>query len=680
MEHTAFSSAEATTRRTICRLCAGLCGLILSVEDNRIVKIAGDKSHPVSRGYTCPKGRALGAWHHHPHRLNEPRIRRSGTEQVTVTWQECLDDLGDRIGELIETHGPGAVGIYIGTAGLFDGTAQIWRSLFAAIGSPSVYSTISVDAATTLLVQDRVSGNPLLAGQPDPDAKMVILIGMNPMVSHGQNFGMTAPKIQLRQWAREGRLWVVDPRRTETAEVANHHLRPRLGSEYAILGHLTREILRDGADREFLARFTTGVDAIEALVARFDLATTCRLTGLKPAVFESLLRDIRATGRLGIMTGTGVSMSRTANLTLLMQYALLAVTGSLDRPGGEWYNPGFVRNADATGWPHCSYDGPGAPSRPDIPSRMGEYSAGVLVDEIEAGNLRALIILGGNPTIALPETERLRRALDSLDVLAVADVIETETVGRATHVLPSCGQLERADLPYIDFLSPRQFVQYTPAIVTPPEGRKPLWWMITQLGLRLGHDLLGGASPDSLTDDDMLRPLAGNAKASFDEIKAAPQGLEIQERPWGWVDRHLPRGRWNLAPSDIVAQFDTLEPPAERPDHFLLIPARQRHKLNSVMSDGTAALRKPDCPALGINPEDAARLSLNDGAEAIVRGGNGAVCAITSIEERVLPGTVSFPHGFEHQSVGNLTMAADIDPLSGMVVLSGIPVTVEAAA
>ena len=664
--------------RSLCRLCAALCGIKVETDADRVVRIVGDKEHPISRGYTCGKGRALGEWHHHPRRLDVPRLRASRQAgQQAVSWTHCLDDLAARIQQVIRDHGPAAVGIYNGTAGLMDGTSGIWRALFSAIGSPSVYTTISVDASATLLVQERVSGHPLVAGQPDPDARMVVLIGMNPVVSHGQNFGMTAPKIQLRKWAEHGNLWVIDPRRTETAETANHHIAPVPGSEYALLAYLVRELLHDGADREFLDRSTTGIETISACVERFDLSETCAKTGLAPEDILALLSAIRANGRIGLMSGTGVSMARTANLTLLMTYALLAVTGSLDRPGGQWYNPGFVRNLDATGWSPANLSGPGAPSRPDIPSRIGEYSCGVLVDEIESGNLRALIVLGGNPIIALPETHRLRSALDRLDVLAVADVVETETVARATHVLPSVGQLERADLPFIDFLSPHQFVQYTAAVVRPAALHKPIWWMIAELARRLGFDLLDGRQADDLTDDDMLRPVAATARATFENIKAAPMGLGIAERPWGWVERHLADNRWQLAPRDILAQFDDLDVSPLRKGQLLLIPARQKLKLNSTMNDGTAAIAgREDLPFLGINPTDAAERGLKDLDEAIVESDHGKLNVMAHLEERIAPGSVSFPHGFEKANVGLLTSSIGIDRVSGMVIQSGIPVTV----
>lgn len=665
--------------RSLCRFCAALCGVVVTSRGDQVTKVSGDLEHPISKGYTCAKGRALGAWHHHPDRLHRPRMRNGAAPQLAVGWDECLADLAQKLGQIIEVHGPDAVGVYNGTAGLMDGGAGLWRALFSALGSRSIYTTISVDAAAVLLVQELVSGNPLLAGQPDPDAELVILVGMNPMVSHGQNFGMTAPKIQLRKWAARGQLWVVDPRRTETAEVANRHLTPVPGSEWVLLGHLVREILKEGADHAFLAECVAGIDELAIAVERFDLDAVVRVTGVDAGAVQELLAAIRKTGRIGIMSGTGVSMARTANLTLMLSYALLAVTGSLDRPGGEWFNPGFVRNADATGWPIVDYTGPGAPSRPDIPSRIGEYSCGILADEIEAGNLKALLVLGGNPIIALPETQRLRRALDSLEVLAVVDVVETEVVNRATHVLPSVGQLERADLPFIDFLSPHQYVQYTAAVVPPHAEARPIWWIIAQLGRRLGYDLLSGADPDALQDDDILRPLASLAKASFDEIKAAPAGLGIDDRPWGWVQAHLPGGRWRVAPHSLLRQLNDTPMESHPSGRLLLIPARQKLKLNSQLADGLAAVRQKDGPTVSLHPTDARDRGLSNGDDVQIRSDHGEVQASVLIDPRMTPGVATFPHGFEVRNVGFLTSAKEIDRLSGMVVQSGIPVEVRKA-
>ena len=198
---------------------------------------------------------------------------------------------------------------------------------------------------------------------------------------------------------------------------------------------------------------------------------------------------IRKAGRIAIHCGTGISMGRNANVTTLLMWALHAVTGSLDRPGGAYFNPGFARNLDAHGWLPMNTSGPGPASRPDLPSRLGEYPCVAIADEIDAGNLRALLVFAGNPLIALPDTNRLIAAFARLDMLVMIDVVETASTAYATHVLPSSGQLEMADIVLWDFMNPAEYSRYAPRVVEPAAGRKPVWWILKELSARLGLDM-----------------------------------------------------------------------------------------------------------------------------------------------------------------------------------------------
>lgn len=659
----------AEDRRSFCRFCGSNCAVIATVEDGRVTAVRGDPDDPVSQGYICSKGAALGRFHHHPDRLDRPMIRRDG-RLVETDWPTILDDIAGRIRALIDAHGSRAIGGYAGTPAVPCASVNVWRPFMAALGTPSIYSTVSVDVPCIPLVSERICGNPMIHTQPDPDTRMAILIGVNPIVSHGHVFFMTAPKAQLRRWADQGELWVIDPRRSESAEVATRHLAAWPGSEYMLLGHAVRELLRDGADRAFLDAHVGDLVPLTAAVERFTLDATVAGTRLSAEEVAGFVTAIRKAGKIGIHCGTGISMGDNANVTTLLMWALHAVTGSLDRQGGAYLNPGFARDLDRHGWTAMNTSGPGPASRPDLPSRLGEYPCVAIPDEIDAGHLRGLFIFAGNPLIALPDTNRLLAAFDKLDMLVMVDVVENASTARATHVLPSTGQLEMSDIVLWDFMNPAEYSRYAPRVVEPSGERKPLWWILRELARRLDIDV--GLSDSIADDDDVMRPMMAQARADFDAVKASPVAVVSPGRTYGWIHRHLPGGRWRFDDPELLAQLAEARPGE---DAMLLVPHRQKNKLNGQMSDGTANPRRPDLPQLSINPDDAAALGIAEGDAVTVATQAGSVTVPARIDPRHRRGVTSLPHGFGDHNVNRLTSVDSIDRLSGMVRLGAFPVT-----
>ena len=259
-----------TEHATFCRICVAGCGVVVSTEDDRVLGVRGNREHVLSEGYTCPKGRAIPSVHHHPDRLNVPLIRRGG-ELVGTTWDECLDDVGEKIRRILDEDGPSAVGYFVGSGGYFD-SAGLFTSnlLMRTMATPSYYSDTSIDVISTMVVSELVSGMPGLLAKPDLDAnRMLIIVGSNPVVSHGQTLIMPNPIVTLRELVSRGEVWVIDPRRTETARLATGHLQGRPGTDHAIFGYLVRELLRDGADLEYLEAHAIGVAQLTASVERF---------------------------------------------------------------------------------------------------------------------------------------------------------------------------------------------------------------------------------------------------------------------------------------------------------------------------------------------------------------------------------------------------------------------------
>jgi anaerobic selenocysteine-containing dehydrogenase len=659
------------TVRSFCRICTSVCGILVDVEGDQVVRVRGDHDHPFSHGYTCPKGRALPLLHHHPDRLERPQMRVDGQLHDT-SWQACLDDLGTRLKDIIEQHGPESVAFYFST--MESAGFRMAEALHAAIGTPAKFSPLTIDGTAKPLVSDLVGGFMGLSGRTDLDnADFLMLVGVNPVVSHGHAISMPNPTGTVRDIAKRGQVWVIDPRRTETARLATGHLAPRPSTDHAVLAYLVREILRDGWKTEVPVQ---GVDELAAAVEPFTLEHAAALADVPEAELTRLCEAVRAAKCVAIETGTGVTMTADrANVTQWLAWVLMILTGAMNRPGGTWFHPGFAYQLEVFGdllpiTPIEGSFGPGPRSRPEAQAFINEWPCAVLPDEIEAGNIRALINVGGSLVTCMPETGKLIPALKNLEVFATTEIINNETTQLATHVLPTKDPLERADITIHDVLSARVSVQYSPAVVEPVGERRSMWWVFAELGRRLGYDLGTLGDPDSSTDDDVLAVLLAGARTKYDEVAATGWAEVPQDLPAPWVDEHIERmGGWRLAPPLLVDQLAALEPPAS----LVFVPRRQRKKLNGqldFMGERAEIL---------IHPDDGASAGIINGHNVTVRSASGELTGIAKIDDTIRRGAVSIPHGHHDANVNRLTNKDDIDVVTGMVRYSGIPVSLHPA-
>jgi anaerobic selenocysteine-containing dehydrogenase len=642
-----------------------VCGILVDIEDDQVVAVHGDRDHPFSQGYTCPKGRALPQLHHHPGRLERPQIRIDGRLQDT-TWDAALDDLGAKLRETIDRHRPESVGILFGTGVGMDAVGyRIAQQLHAAIGTPAKFSPLTIDGTAKVLISDLMAGSQALTGRPDYDnATFVMLIGSNPVVSHGHTVGLPNPRGAVRELAKRAEVWVLDPRDTETARLATHHLTPRPGTDYAVLAFLVREVLRDGVNAP-----AQDVDGLAAAVEPFTLQHAAAFADVLEAQLEQLLASIRRAGRIAVDVGTGITMSASANVTQWLSWALTIITGSMNRPGGLWFHPGYayqLENYELPLSPPEGTFGPGPRSRPETQAFLREWPCAVLPDEINAGNIRAFLNLGGNMITAFPNTASLVPALKKLDVLATTEILPNETTALSTHVLPTTDQLERPDVTLWDILAPRVSAQYTPAVVAPTGQRRSMWWVLAELGRRLGHEL----ADTTATDEEMLARVSGGGRVAYDELAATGWAQTPRELPAAWVERHIDRlGGWRLAPHLVVEQLATLREPAP----LVLVPRRQMRRLNSQLEflDEVAEII--------VHPDDAAAAGVADEQSLIVRSEHGELTGVAKVDASIRRGAVSVPHGHEGANVNLLTSKDDIDLATGMTRYSGVPVSLHPA-
>jgi anaerobic selenocysteine-containing dehydrogenase len=722
---------DGTTHRSFCRICNAMCGIVVTVGPDRTVEqVRGDPDHPLSAGYTCPKGRALPALHHDPRRLDRPQVGR-GPDRRDTAWDDVLDDLHARVRDAVEAHGPDSVAMYLASGSAFDAAGRRAAERFLSVlGSGQRYTATTIDTPCKPLVAELVGGwSGLTPVWDEEGSSLLVLFGSNPVVSHGHSNAMPDPVARLRRFReRGGRLWVLDPRRTETARLADHHLQLRPGTDWLVLGWLVRRLLDDDDARRVGSRTrATGVDQLHAALAPLaDSEMVIRRTGLGAADLDALLDAVVAAGRVSALTGTGTSMAATADVTEHLLWALHVVTDSYDRPGGMWFNPGYLGQLDRRDWPPTSAEPPepepGPPSRPDLPRRFGEWPCVALLDEIEAGHVTTLFVVGGNPVTAFPDAERTRAALASLDTLVVLDVLPTETTELATHVLPAVDQLERADTTWLlDGYQLAVAGQFTPAVVEPVGERRPVWWAFGALAERLGLSALprGVTVPDppvpaamAATELELLRPLLERSRGGAEVVLAAPSGVVASGPVHGWVhERMLPPGGWRLAPAPLMTALaeavdgldvdrvdvdrvdvdrvaDPSSGPAARRPALVLVPHRQLRTMNSQLRDIAAPGAATESVEVRVHPSVVAALGLDAGSAGsagspvtvTVTSAHGSVEGVLHADDRLHPEAVVVAHGWTGPNVSALTSAADgVDPLTGMPRLGGVPVEVTLA-
>ncbi len=650
-----------------CRICAAACGIVVTVDGDQVVRVRGDDDHPVSRGYTCSKGRGLPAWHHSPRRLDRPRLHG-----VDVSWDELLSDLAPRLDQVIADAGPDAVALYLATGLAYDAAGQIAAGQWLpSIGSRSFITAVTVDNAPVLVAAELVSGQPMLNPIWDPTAPgLAIFVGTNPVVSHGYGTALPDPIRYLRDYrARGGRVWVLDPRRTETAALADEYVPVRPGSDVAVLGALANALLEHGADEQELREHCdpSEVAALRNALAGFTVARAAAVADVDRAHIERLVADVREhRGRIAMHCGTGVTMIRDGVLAEWLRWVVLIASGSLDRAGGMHFNLGAVQRLRPRKSAPVGADA-SPRSRPEVPRVLGQIPAVALVDEIEARNIRALVLTGGNPLTAFPQPERLEAALQTLDVLAVVDVADNPLTEIATHVLPATGQLERSDIMLAELTALRSGTQSTRRVVEPVAARRPVWWMFAALSRAMGRPAAGAADPDTLTDEDYLRGVLAHSSLDADTVFAAgPRGVDIPVEH-GWVhDELLASGRWSIAPAPLLERLAAYIDPV--PAAFVLAPRREMGWSNSV-AYGKGARR----PVVRMHGSSEG----NDGGLVTISTERGTVTAELIVDPAVRAGVVSMTHGHADANPGNLTSGhAAVDPLTAMPHVSGLPVDV----
>jgi len=718
------------TRHTFCRICESLCGLEVDVDEaGRVQAIRPDEAHVETAGFACVKGLKQHRLYDTPDRLRHP-MKRVGDRFERISWEQALAEIGAKVQALRAEQGADSIGMYVGTAAGFSLLHPIFAQGFMnGVGSKSMYASSTQDCSNKFAVAREVYGFPFTQPFPDLDhVRCLIIVGANPLVSKWSFLQVPNPGKRLREIeARGGDVWIVDPRRTETAKVAGEHVPIRPGTDvFFYLSFLHELIETRGIDEALLREHTSGFDTIRALAAEWPAERTAEVTRIPAEILRAMVRSYREADGAALYCSTGVNMGGQGALAFWIQEVINAVSGNLDRPGGLLLGRGIVDFARF-----------GAKSgfglREDR-SRVGgfasvndAYPGGILADEILTpgeGQLRALFVTGGNPLITMAGANRLRDAFEELELLVTIDILPNETGQIADYMLPATTPFERPDLPFafplLMGMQSHPYLQATEAVIpadaeqrdeasiyldlaracdSPLFGSRIAQRVLEWVARRFGPSRSG--LPASLPQAGLMSLLLRvTGHGSFRRLLGDRHGRRLApQQANSYLGKQVAHedGRIALAPEALMARAtgleDAFESERREPGRLKLITKRHVKTHNSWTHNEPSFMTGTfTTNHVYMHPEDAKAAGLTGGDLADVRSETGRIRLPVQLLADLQPGTVAIPHGWGHQHAEGLSTARKttgvnvnvlarsgpgaVEPLSGMSRLTAIPVDV----
>jgi anaerobic selenocysteine-containing dehydrogenase len=731
----------ATIAHRICPFCEACCGLELGVEEGRITSVRGYEADVHSAGFICPKGAALRDLHDDPDRLRKPLVKRDG-KHVEVSWDEAFAEIERRLPPLLEAHGRDAVGMVFGNPSAHKMALLLYTARLArAIGTKNVFSASTLDQMPKQLAAGLMFGHWLSIAIPDIErTDLLVVIGANPMVSNGSLW--TVPDFRGKakaMQARGGKLVVIDPRRTETAELADQHLFIRPGSDVFLLLGLVHVLFAERLVRlGRLAPYVEGLAALEAAVAEFAPERVAARCGIDAAAIGELARGLAKAERAAVYGRIGTCTQEYGTLASWLIDVVNALTGHLDEPGGAMFPKAAAFQSNATGAPGRGKGvtiGRRSSRVSRAPEVFGELPMGCLAEEITTpgeGQVKALITIAGNPVLSAPNGPQIAAAFDELELMVSVDIYLNETTRHADVILPGLSPLEDThyDVAFPQ-LSWRNTARYSAAVL-PVATDRPLEWEIVlrliaiAMGRGAAADVrklddelaaedvrrvagpvadavlaaVGGTGPERLLDialrggpyGDRFGMVPGGL--TLEKLKTTPAGIDL-----GALEPRIPEllrtpsGKIELAPPLFVDDLGRARADLAREVPELVIVGRRQLRSNNSWMHNLPVLAKGPfrCTAL-VSSIDATRLGLRDGGRARIANGPRSIEVEVEISDDMMPGVVSLPHGWGHDLPGarlglararpgaNLNALLDErlrDPLSGNAVLGGVPITMQ---
>jgi anaerobic selenocysteine-containing dehydrogenase len=707
MTRTASAHEGSTTALRICPLCEATCGLTLTIDDGRVTGARGDRDDVFSAGFVCPKGASFGELDNDPDRLTRPMVRRDGVLTET-TWEAAFAVVADRLGEVIREYGGTSVGVYLGNPNAHTVAGSLYPPLIIrGLGTRQTFSASTLDQMPKHVALGHMFGSPVAFTVPDLDrTDYLVIIGANPLVSNGSLATAADFPGKLRALRRRGgRLTVIDPARTRTAELADRHIAPRPGTDGALLFAVVHVLFEEGlvaTDLGGIADLVNGLDDVRRLAEGFSPDAVSDYCGVGADEIRALARELAAASSAAVYGRIGTSTVGFGTLASWLVDVVNVLTGNLDRPGGVMFPLGATAPAPRPPKPGRGFTTGRWHSRVSgHPEALAEIPAAALAEEIDTpgdGQIKAMITIAGNPVLSAPDGHRLDRALEGVGFMISIDPYLNETTRHADVILPPPPPSQS---PHFDFalnnLAVRNNVRYSQPVL-PLDGRPDEAEILSRIALVLYG--IGVDGDPSLIDDQVIATMLAKETADHDSpvvgrpvdeltamltpgpgyerrldmmLRLGPYGDGFGARPDGLTLERLkatphgidlgplqprlpevlrtPSGRIELAPEPLVADAERLREQLGRDaDRFVLIGRRHLRSNNSWMHNVPALAGGTNRCTLQMHPDDVAELGLADTAK--VKGPGGEVLAPIEPTPGMRRGVVSLPHGWGHDRGG----------------------------
>lgn len=705
--------ADEKTHFGTCTLCEAMCGIEVKHDGEKVLSIKGDKNDPFSQGYICPKATALQDLHEDPDRLRQP-IEKTDDGWKEISWSDALDKVANGIQKLQKLHGKNSLGIYLGNPNVHNmGSMLTTKHLLTSLKSRSRFSATSIDQLPHHIVCMHLFGHMLRIPVPDVNrTQHMVIIGGNPLASNGSIMTAANMRQKLKDIkARNGKVVVIDPRRTETAEIASEHHFIRPATDVLLLLAMLNEIYLQGfVDERSLkankaANLAPEIDRISKFAKDYSAESVAGITGISAEEIKRLVKEFCQADSAVLYGRMGVSVQE---FGLLSQYLIMIiniVTGRLDEVGGLMFpNPALDVVANT---------GPGYLAKRfsrvnKLPDFNGDYPVVAMADEMLVagkGQLKGFINVAGNPVLSTPNGTKLDKALSQLEFMVSVDYFVTETSRHANIILPPVSPLEREhyDVTFNGF-AVHNVAKYSPALFAKKANEKHDWQITLELAKRLDKDapfatkverwLIKLFGPKFLLGQGLKR--GPHKQVSLNALKNNPHGMDL-----GPLQSMLPKAlehkdkcihlNVDFYQADLMRVKSMMQ---EYDDsQILLIGRRHVRSNNSWLHNSRRLVKGKSRCTLMIHPETAKRNGIENGQDVKVTSGVGSVVIKAEVIDELMPGVVSIPHGWGHGrkgvkqkiaqahagvSVNDLTDDTLIDTLSGNAAVNGVPVVLEA--
>jgi len=695
------------THYRTCNLCEAMCGLVITTQNEQIQTIVGDEKDPLSHGHICPKALAYKDLHEDSDRLKFPvKKTNSGWEQIS--WENALDEIADKLVNIQKIYGNNAVGVYQGNPSVHNyGTLLYGPTFFSSLRTRNKFSASTVDQIPHQFAAYQMLGHQLLVPIPDIDrTQYMIILGGNPLVSNGSL--MTAPDIRNRLKAiqsRDGKFVVIDPRRTETAKLADEHCFIQPGTDVYFLIGIIQEIIKNGWIKQgHLDSVTKNLDEFLTSIPDIELETISSITGISSANIQRIAKEFSQAesavcyGRMGACTQKfGGTVHWLINMVNI-------ITGNFDAPGGAMFtSPAFDTLGNSQTKGHYNK---GQSRVRNLPEFAGEYPAVTMADEMLVkgeGQIRAMVTSAGNPILSVPGGEKLDRAFSGLEFMVSIDFYINETTRHADIILPPAFNLNGPHFDVVfNIFAVRDVVKYSNPVFPKEPGTKYDWEIFMGLEKRVAqkngrkyskvnHFLSKKFGPEWLLDLGIRIGEYGSLKSLFkwngltlSKVKKQVHGVDL-----GPLKPRFPKRLFtsdkkiDLAPSIFIDDLKRVISNVAQSNSngsLTLIGRRQLRSNNSWMHNCPSLMSGRDRFLILMNPLDAQKKSIADGQKVRVKTSNAQIELEAKLSTEMMPGVISIPHGWGHEGKdtqqkialenkgGNLNALGDdlaIDPVSG---------------